>query len=79
MSDEVLGSRIPSRLTRRLSLSVHPMLRNISLEKMWIRILNYMMSHHQRVSAGVLRGMGSVHSDGVSESFSPMDSESHLL
>jgi hypothetical protein len=40
---------------------------------------DYIMNHHQWISAGALTGMGSVHSDGGSTSLSPMDAKSHLL
>jgi hypothetical protein len=46
---------------------------------MEILMMDSAMSHHQWISAGKLRGTGSVHSDGGSESFSPMDPELHLL
>jgi hypothetical protein len=44
-----------------------------------IRMMHDAMSHHQWISVGPLRGTGSVHSDCVSESFSPMAAESQLL
>jgi hypothetical protein len=44
-----------------------------------VRILHDSPNHCHWISAGLSRGMGIVHSVGVSEFFSPMDVESHLL